>query len=114
MEIDPIVSYAIQQGIKIGIETYKNEQKAKERDKRILITKSDAENRVGGRTILRHLEKRGCIQPYRFSEEEVIDEDGDLIKRSNGSIYYKLSDLMEALEKGNLLRGIGKGLIRKQ
>lgn len=108
MEIDPIVSYAIQKGIQIGIESYKNEQKAKCKDKRILIVKSDAEKRVGGRNVLRSLEKRGFIQPYQFGIEEVIDEDGEPIKRAQGYIYYKLCDLVEAIEKGNILKGIFK------
>lgn len=112
MELDSIVSYAIEigieKGIKLGIEAYKNEAKAKEKDPRILIVKSDAEKRAGGRMVLSSLEKRGFISPYQFGIEEMIDMDGDIVKESQGRIYYKLSELVKALEDGNILKGIRK------
>ena len=43
MEIDPIIKQAIEIGIKLGIEAYKNERNANLKNKKILICKSDAE-----------------------------------------------------------------------
>lgn len=108
MEIDPIVSYAIQKGIQIGIESYKNEERSRKKNPSILIVKSEAEERAGGRMVLKALEKRGFIFPYQFGVEEMIDEDGEPIKKAQGRIYYKLSELCDALEKGNLLKDIRK------
>ncbi len=108
MEINPIVAYAIQKGIQMGIEAYKNEEKARRNNPRILIVKSKAEKMVGGHMVLKSLQKRGVIFPYQFGVEEMIDEDGEPIKKAQGRIYYKLSELYEAIEKGNLLKDIRK------
>lgn len=105
MGIEPILDYALKRGIEIGINAFKNQEKAKLNDKRVLIVKSDAEKRFGGRMVIKNLEKRGLITPYQFGIEEVIDEDGIPVKRGQGYIYYKLSDLNEAIENGNLLKG---------
>ena len=105
-KIEPILDYALKRGIEIGIRAYKNERESKLNDKRILIVKSDAEKRFGGRMVIKNLEVRGLIAPYQFGIEEVIEEDGNPIKRGQGYIYYKLSDLNEAIENGNLLKGV--------
>ena len=47
MENDPIINQAIQFGIKYGIEAWKNERNANLKNKKILICKSDAEDRFG-------------------------------------------------------------------
>ena len=106
MEIDSIVTYAIRQGIRMGIEAYKQEEKARKANPRILVVKSKAEKMVGGRMVLKSLEKRGFIFPYQFGVEEMIDEDGEPFKRAQGRIYYKLSELCDALEDGNLLKDL--------
>ena len=101
MEIDPIIKQAIEIGIKLGIEAYKNERNANLKNKKILICKSDAEDRFGS-GVLKNLEKRKLIYPYQFGEE------GEPIKKAKGYIYYKLSDLIEAIEKGNILKCLQK------
>ena len=47
MEIDPIIKQAIEIGIKLGIEAYRNERNANLKNKKILICRSDAEKRFG-------------------------------------------------------------------
>ena len=54
---DPIISQAIQIGIKFGIEAYKNERSANLKNKKILICKSDAEDRFGS-GVLKNLENQ--------------------------------------------------------
>lgn len=100
---DPIISQAIQIGIKFGIEAYKNFFIFEICTSFILICKSDAEDRFGS-GVLKNLEKRKLIYPYQFGIEEVMDEEGEPIKKAKGYIYYKLSDLIEAIEKGNILK----------
>ena len=107
MEIDPIIKQAIEIGIKLGIEAYKNERNANLKNKKILICKSNAEDRFGS-GVLKNLEKRKLIYPYQFGIEEVVDEEGEPIKKAKGYIYYKLSDLIEAIEKGNILKCLQK------
>lgn len=102
---DPLISQAIRIGIKFGIEAYKNERAANLRNKKILICKSDAEERFGS-GVLRSLEKRKLVFPYQFGVEEVVDESGEPVKKAKGYVYYKLSELTEAIEKGNVLRCI--------
>ena len=57
MEIDPIIKQAIEIGIKLGIEAYRNERNANLKNKKILICRSDAE-RCFGRGVIKNLEKR--------------------------------------------------------
>ena len=97
MENDPIINQAIQFGIKYGIEAWKNERNANLKNKKILICQSDAEERLGS-GVLKNLLKRKLVFPYQFGEE------GQPIKKAKGYIYYKLSDLVEAIEKGNILK----------
>lgn len=101
MENDPIINQAIQFGIKYGIEAWKNERNANLKNKKILICQSDAEERLGS-GVLKNLLKRKLVFPYQFGEE------GQPIKKAKGYIYYKLSDLVEAIEKGNILKCLQK------
>lgn len=107
MENDPIINQAIQFGIKYGIEAWKNERNANLKNKKILICQSDAEERLGS-GVLKKLLKRKLVFPYQFGVEEVVDEEGQPIKKAKGYIYYKLSDLVEAIEKGNILKCLQK------
>ena len=102
---EDMVKYAITQGIKLGIAAYKNEEALRRSNPRILIVKSEAERMVGGRMILKSLEKRGFIFPYRFDTKEMLDEDGEPFKAAQGRIYFKLCELEKALEDGNLYKG---------
>ena len=74
MEIDPIIKQAIEIGIKLGIEAYRNERNANLKNKKILICKSDAERRFG-RGVIRELIKRKFIFPYQFGIETMVDEE---------------------------------------
>ena len=107
MENDPIINQAIQFGIKYGIEAWKNERNANLKNIKRRRCKSDAEDRFGS-GVLRNLEKRKLVFPYQFGIEEVVDEEGEPVKKAKGYIYYKLSDLVEAIEKGNILKCLQK------
>ncbi|WP_321437294.1 hypothetical protein [uncultured Bacteroides sp.] len=109
---EDVIKYAIEQGIKLGIAAYRNEEKQKRANPRILIVKSEAEKMVGGRMVLKALEKRGFIFPYQFGIEDMIDEDGNLLKKIQGRVYYRLCEIEKALENGNLLSSIR--VMRKQ
>ncbi|MGE0016864.1 MAG: hypothetical protein AB7S64_05475 [Bacteroides sp.] len=48
------------------------EVEARKANPRILVVKSKAEKMVGGRMVLKSLEKRGFIFPYQFGVEEML------------------------------------------
>jgi len=103
MEIDPIIKQSIQMDIKFGIEAYKNERNANLKNKKILICKSDAENRFGG-GVLRNLEKRKLVFPYQFGIKTMVNEEDYEITEPRGHIYYKLHEIIEAVEDRNILK----------
>ena len=107
MEIDPIIKQAIEIGIKLGIEAYKNERNANLKNKKILICKSDAEDRFGS-GVLKNLEKRKLVFPYQFGIETMVNEEGDEISEPRVHIDYKLQEIMEAIESGNILKCLQK------
>lgn len=48
------------------------------------------------------------MQDYQFGVDETEDEDGNLIKKPKGRIYYRRIDILEAMEKGNILKGLAE------
>lgn len=108
MEVDPVVKYAIEQGLRIGIEAFEKKREQFYNDPRIVIVKSDAEQLVGGRMVLKNLEKRGFVAPYQFGIETVVDKNGDTITKPKGYIYYKQCEIVQAIENGNILQCLRK------
>lgn len=108
MELDPVVQYAIDRGIKIGIEAFEKWKDTFLNDPRVIIAKSDAEKLAGGRMVLKNLENRGFISPYQFGFETVSDEYGNVITEPKGRIYYKKWEILKAIENGNILKCLKK------
>lgn len=48
------------------------------------------------------------IFPYQFGIETMVDEEGDEITEPRGHIYYKLHEIIEAVEEGNILKCLQK------
>lgn len=105
--LDPIVKYSQKLGMELGFKTAFNEYKAWTEDKRIVLTKSEAEKEFSVE-IISTLVKRGLLQDYQFGITEVMDEDGNLIKKPKGRVYFRRIDILEAMEKGNLLKGLAE------
>lgn len=57
---------------------------------------------------LKNLEKRKLVFPYQFGIETMVNEEGDEISEPRGHIYYKLHEIMEAIESGNILKCLQK------
>lgn len=102
--MDAVVQYAIDQGLKIGIEAFEKWKDAFLSDPRIVIVKADAEKLAGGRMVLKNLEDRGFISPYQFGTEKVTDKKGNIITKPKGFIYYKQHEIVKAIENGNILK----------
>lgn len=105
--LDPIIEYSQRLGMEFGLKLAINEYKAWMSNKSIVLTKSQAEEEFTP-DIITNLVRRGLLQDYQFGIEEVKDEDGCLIKKPKGRIYYRRIDILEAMEKGNLLKGMAE------
>ena len=88
----------------------KEEQCKMKRDPRVLLTQNEAKN-IYGKEVIPRLVKRGFLQKYKFDTREVIDKDGEPIKKAKGTIYYRVSEIEKAIEEGNVLSGTRVGTI---
>lgn len=57
-----------------------------------------------GEAIMRELVKKKLVFPYAFGTREVIDPEGNPIKKRKGSIYYRVSDVECIIEDYNLYK----------
>ena len=106
--MDAVVQYAIDQGLKVGIEAFEKWRDDFLNNPSIVVPKSKAEKYAGGRMVLENLEERGFISPYQFGIEVVPDEEGNIITKPKGYIYYKRCEIMKAIENGNILKCLQK------
>lgn len=88
----------------------KEEQLKMKSDPRVLVTQNEAKN-IYGKEVIPRLVKRGFLQKYKFDTREVIDKDGEVIKKAKGVIYYRVSEIEKAIEEGNVLAGTRLGTI---
>lgn len=105
--LDPIVEYSQRLGMEFGLKIAINEYKSLLGDKSIVLSKAEAEKQFSA-DIITSLVKRGLLQDYQFGVDETEDEDGNLIKKPKGRIYYRRIDILEAMEKGNVLKGLAE------
>lgn len=87
-----------------AIRVAREERKKVAADPKVLLTQNEAHIRYG-KSVIKALVKRGKLQQYRFDLCETYDEDENLIKKAKGTIYYRLIEIEEAIEEGNLLKG---------
>lgn len=71
---------------------------------KVLITQNEAHTRYG-KSVIIALVRRGYLQQYKFDLREAYDEDGCLIKKAKGVVYYRVIEIEKALEDGNVLKG---------
>lgn len=89
----------------------KEEQNKMKSDPRVLLTQNEAK-KIYGKSVIPALVKRGKLQKYKFDTREVtIDKDGEPIKKAKGVIYYRVSEIEDAIEEGNVLSGTRAGTI---
>lgn len=73
-------------------------------DPKILLTQNEAHIRYG-KSVITALVRRGYLQQYKFDLREAYDEEGDLVKRAKGVVYYRIIEIEKAIEDGNVLKG---------
>lgn len=87
-----------------AIKVFREEQKKRQDDPRILMIQSDAHKRYG-RSVITALMRRGYLQPYKFDLREAYDEEGNVITKAKGVVYYRVVEIEKAIEEGNVLKG---------
>ncbi len=95
---------------KAAIKAVREEEKRMRSNPKVLLTQDKA-NKIYGQNVIRSLFKRGLIEPYKFDFRDTVDEEGNLIKKTKGVIYYRVSDIESAIEEGNVLKGTRRGTI---
>lgn len=73
-------------------------------DPKVLITQNDA-HKSYGKSVITALVKRGRLQKYKFDLRETYGKDGELITKAKGVVYYRVVEIEEAIEEGNILKG---------
>lgn len=92
---------------KAAIHAAQEERKRMIADPRILVTQSEAHS-MYGKSVITSLVKSEHLQQYKFGLREVLDSEGDLVKKTKGVVYYRIVDIEKAIEEGNMLKGIRK------
>ena len=82
------------------IQTMRSEQRRL--SEKVLVTQNEANQRYG-KNVIRSLRNRKILKPYKFDTKSYFDADGEEVTIAKGTIYYRLSDIEDALEKGNVI-----------
>lgn len=89
---------------KAAIKAAREEREKIAADPRVLVTQNEAHIRYG-KSVIIALVRRGYLQQYKFDLREVYDEEGNLIKKAKGVVYYRVIEIEKAVEEGNVLKG---------
>lgn len=95
---------------KIAIKTVKEEMAQMRKNTKVLITQFQAGKDYGS-SVIRALIKRGLIQEYKFDYRDVVGIDGEPVKKTKGVKYFRVAEIEDAIEKGNVLNGTRRGTI---
>lgn len=90
---------------KAAVRAARDEAQRWRKDPRVMITQNEA-HQTYGKYVITHLVKGGYLQQYKYGIREAYDRDGEKITVGRGVIYYKVVEIEEALEKGNVLKGM--------
>lgn len=69
-----------------------------------VIATRDWFDRNYGESVMRELTKRRLIFPYAFGTREVTDPEGNLVKKRQGAVYYRISDVESIIEDYNIYK----------
>lgn len=89
---------------KAAIQACREEQARKAKNPRILVTQNEA-SKLYGKNVIIALVRRGYLQQYKFDLREAYDQEGNLIQKTKGVIYYRMAEIEQAVEEGNVLKG---------
>ena len=86
----------------VAIKAYKEERK--KINEKCVITQFEAQNRYG-RSVISLLLERGLLERMAFGTRECVDSEGNPLTKRKGNIYYRVSDIEDAMDKANLYKG---------
>lgn len=89
---------------KAAIRAAREERERIAADPKVLLTQNEAHIRYG-KSVIIALVRRGLLGQYKFDMREVYDEEGNLIKKAKGVVYYRVIEIEKAVEEGNVLKG---------
>lgn len=89
---------------KAAIKAAREEREKIAADPRVLVTQNEAHIRYG-KSVITALVRRGYLQQYKFDLREVYDEEGNVINKAKGVVYYRVIEIEKAVEEGNVLKG---------
>lgn len=92
----------------VAIKAYKEERK--KINEKCVVTQFEAQNRYG-RSVINLLLERGLLERMAFGTRECVDSEGNPVTKRKGNIYYRISDIEDALDKANLYKGTRAGII---
>ena len=87
-----------------AIKAVREEREKIASDPKRLVTQNEAHIRYG-KSVIVALVRRRYLQQYKFDLQEVYDEEGNLIMKAKGVIYYRVIEIEKAVEDGNVLKG---------
>ena len=96
---------------KAVIKAFRNEREKIASDPKVLVTQNEAHNRYG-KSVIAALVRRGYLQKYKFDMSENYDDDGNLIRKAKGVVYYRVIEIEKGIEEANVLKGTK--LLRRQ
>lgn len=77
---------------------------------RVLVTQNEAIEKYG-KSVIKALVKRGHLQQYKFDTREACDSEGNVITKAKGVIYYRVAEIEDSIENGNILKGTRRNII---
>lgn len=87
-----------------AVKTAREEKERLAADPRVLLTQNEAVLRYG-KSVISALVKRGKLQQYKFDTREARDKDGGVVVKAKGVIYYRVVEIEQAVEEGNVYKG---------
>lgn len=90
--------------VRCVVKVFREEWQKAKRNSKEIISQAEAYERYN-RSVITNLVRRGKLQQYRYECKEVEDEDGNICRRPVGKLFYRVSEIEQALEDANLLKG---------
>lgn len=77
---------------------------------RVLLTQKEASDTYG-QSVIKALVKGGYLQQYKFGIRDTVDREGNPVKKARGVIYYRMEEIEQSIEEGNVLKGTRRSKI---
>lgn len=93
--------------VRCVVQVFREEWAKAKRNPKVIIAQAEAYEKYN-RSVIQTLVRRGKLQKYRFDCREAEDEDGNIYRTAKGNIYYRVAEIEQAIEDGNVYKGLKK------